>query len=60
MEGNSTGSVVKKQEDPSDDQKPKQDVKPAVKTLNRVPRACVCCPTSNIFVAFLKLPIECV
>ncbi|KAF4573085.1 hypothetical protein EYR36_007595, partial [Pleurotus pulmonarius] len=38
MEPNASGSTVKKQEDPPEDSKPpKQDVKPVVKTLNRVP-----------------------
>ncbi|KAF4605049.1 hypothetical protein EYR40_003832 [Pleurotus pulmonarius] len=44
MEPNASGSTVKKQEDPPEDSKPpKQDVKPVVKTLNRVPRACNAC-----------------
>jgi hypothetical protein len=34
--GNGSGSTVKKQED--DDKGEKRDVKPVVKTLNRVPR----------------------
>ncbi|KAF5388490.1 hypothetical protein D9757_004585 [Collybiopsis confluens] len=33
-------SVVQKQEDMGDDRNDKRDVKPVVKTLNRVPRAC--------------------
>ncbi|KAF9076108.1 hypothetical protein BDP27DRAFT_1313911 [Rhodocollybia butyracea] len=36
-------SMVQKQEDMADDRNEKREVKPAVKTLNRVPRACSQC-----------------
>ncbi|KIK70783.1 hypothetical protein GYMLUDRAFT_32836 [Collybiopsis luxurians FD-317 M1] len=36
-------SVVQKQEDMGDDRNEKREVKPVVKTLNRVPRACNAC-----------------
>ncbi|KAF9456161.1 hypothetical protein BDZ94DRAFT_1292962 [Collybia nuda] len=39
--GNSSSSIIKKQEE--DDKGEKRDVKPIVKTLNRVPRACNAC-----------------
>ncbi|KAJ8461994.1 hypothetical protein ONZ45_g18096 [Pleurotus djamor] len=44
MDSNPGASTVKKQDDaPEDSKPPKQDVKPPVKTLNRVPRACNAC-----------------